>query len=341
VSDVAPQNTALFAQSASPLGSTNKTGAFLNLAGGWGTIQSTAVQANCGAADTLTLTWLNQDNTAGTKTCTEDAALDDSTHFTCGSDNQTFAVKVAACLATATGIAACGGTACTTANNGFNGTSGIIYVYPASNEPAVLTAKLVSSGNHAVVTLGTPGNVLFPGKLYLGTDARGTIAASTTYLDQCLANTICTGTPASGDEAGAFLSNQFYVRASAVTKGSWGGTTLDLTSDSTMRFFNAVNFGGSADTSISRSAANTVAIGTGANGSVAGTIAANVATIGSTLTAASTTNIGWSVVSGANTACNTTCTFACVFGIDTGSTTNSLLACTDATADLCLCAGAN
>ncbi len=56
-----------------------------------------------------------------------------------------------------------------------------------------------------------------------------------------------------------------------------------------------------------------------------------------------TTSIGWSVVAGADTACNTTCTNACVFGwnLTAANITGTLLACTDATADACLCAGAN
>lgn len=51
-----------------------------------------------------------------------------------------------------------------------------------------------------------------------------------------------------------------------------------------------------------------------------------------------TFNIGWTPVNSANQACNTTCTSACVFGIDTSAIGN-ILACTDATADSCLCAG--
>lgn len=66
-----------------------------------------------------------------------------------------------------------------------------------------------------------------------------------------------------------------------------------------------------------------------------------IATFADKITSTRTTDLGWTPVAGANTACNTTCTSACVFGIDTGSTTNSLLACTDATADICLCAGAS
>lgn len=47
------------------------------------------------------------------------------------------------------------------------------------------------------------------------------------------------------------------------------------------------------------------------------------------------TNIGWSVQSGANQACNTTCVNACVLGQDT----STIVSCSDATADRCLCAG--
>lgn len=54
----------------------------------------------------------------------------------------------------------------------------------------------------------------------------------------------------------------------------------------------------------------------------------------------STSDNGWSVQNAANQACNTTCTSACVFGMNTGALGN-FVACTDATADTCVCAGAN
>lgn len=79
---------------------------------------------------------------------------------------------------------------------------------------------------------------------------------------------------------------------------------------------------------------------TGSTKIISITTAGNIST-GGTIVSTRTNDIGWSVQSAANQACNTTCTNACVFGMDTGSTTNSLLACTDATADLCLCAGAS
>ncbi len=59
------------------------------------------------------------------------------------------------------------------------------------------------------------------------------------------------------------------------------------------------------------------------------------------ITSSSATDLGWSVVAGANTACNTTCTSACVFGFDSGGTPPTLVACSSALADICACAGAS
>lgn len=64
----------------------------------------------------------------------------------------------------------------------------------------------------------------------------------------------------------------------------------------------------------------------------------NITTSGN-ITSSGTTSIGWSVVAGANTACNTTCTNACVFGQNTGDM--AIVDCANATADVCVCAGAN
>ncbi len=67
-------------------------------------------------------------------------------------------------------------------------------------------------------------------------------------------------------------------------------------------------------------------------------IGAGTHTITGTFTSSATSDLGWSVVAGANTACNTTCTSACVTGIDTLGT-GGFLGCAVATADFCLCAG--
>lgn len=62
-----------------------------------------------------------------------------------------------------------------------------------------------------------------------------------------------------------------------------------------------------------------------------------------TIKSSRTTDLGWSVQSAADQACNTTCTSACVLGFNltAGNITGTILACTDATADVCLCAGAS
>lgn len=57
-----------------------------------------------------------------------------------------------------------------------------------------------------------------------------------------------------------------------------------------------------------------------------------------TLIGTGTSDVGWAIVAAANQACNTTCVTPCVFGQET--TSKAILACTDATADSCLCAGA-
>lgn len=68
----------------------------------------------------------------------------------------------------------------------------------------------------------------------------------------------------------------------------------------------------------------------------------NNADFSAAITSSGTGSLGWTPVSGADTACNTTCTSACVFGFNlTAGVPGSPLACTDATADVCICAGAS
>lgn len=62
-------------------------------------------------------------------------------------------------------------------------------------------------------------------------------------------------------------------------------------------------------------------------------------TTSGTIASSRTTDIGWTLVSVANQACNTTCTSACIMGQET--TSKAFLSCSDATADICLCAGAS
>jgi hypothetical protein len=84
--------------------------------------------------------------------------------------------------------------------------------------------------------------------------------------------------------------------------------------------------------------ANTVCVGTSTCTEVL-SVTGNILNTG-TVTSSATGSFGWSIVTGANTACTTTCTFAAVMGWDT-AVTEVAVSSSDATADKCLCAGAN
>lgn len=78
---------------------------------------------------------------------------------------------------------------------------------------------------------------------------------------------------------------------------------------------------------------------TSATFTVEGSTGTLTATDGGKLSSSATSDFGWALVSAANQACNTTCVSACIMGQET--TSKAFLACTDATADICLCAGAS
>lgn len=61
------------------------------------------------------------------------------------------------------------------------------------------------------------------------------------------------------------------------------------------------------------------------------------------VTSSSTGSLGWSYVTGTNTACTTTCTSAAVFGVDlaAGASQPVIVGPAAATADACVCAGAS
>lgn len=61
-----------------------------------------------------------------------------------------------------------------------------------------------------------------------------------------------------------------------------------------------------------------------------------------TITSSRTTDLGWVSYTGlTNATCNTTCTSACVIGMDTDGAKTTFVACSAATAENCLCAGAS
>lgn len=109
------------------------------------------------------------------------------------------------------------------------------------------------------------------------------------------------------------------------------------------------NEDGNGDTVInagSVSGGDLVASAPAANGNfyvqTAGTNKWTVSSTG-TLIGGGTASIGWSYVTGANTACTTTCTAPAVFGVDlaAGASQPVIVDASSATADACLCAGAS
>lgn len=116
-------------------------------------------------------------------------------------------------------------------------------------------------------------------------------------------------------QSGGSVANVGIAVGASTTANLWLNSNADPTTAA-----GGIYFGSSLDTDLYRSAAG-------------------VLTTDVKLTSKATSDIGWSIQSAANQACNTTCTHACVFGQET--TSKAILACTDATADVCLCAGAS
>jgi len=85
-------------------------------------------------------------------------------------------------------------------------------------------------------------------------------------------------------------------------------------------------------TTIAQNITNTGTFSNTGNVSIVGTVG-----VSSSLTSTTTTSVGWTIQKSANQECNTTCTAGCGFGFD-GST---IVNCSDATADACLCLGSS
>lgn len=174
LTNATPSIYRIYGYSASPIGSGgNLVGGDLRLSGGEGSSTLVCTQANCGAADTVSVT---VDGT--TSTCTRDASLNDSTHFTCGASDAAMATNVAACLNQATGVASCAGAGCTL----FTGVAGTAYVYRSSTEPGGGRFSVASSGNHAVAANGTDGNVVVQTNLTVPLTSTIGFAAGTSLI---------------------------------------------------------------------------------------------------------------------------------------------------------------
>lgn len=103
-----------------------------------------------------------------------------------------------------------------------------------------------------------------------------------------------------------------------------------------------INTYGNTSNSYLNSTGGNVGIGSVNPGTVLD-VQGTIRTTGFIINTKSTTGIGWSEHNAANQACNTTCgTTACVIGLDAGTVgvlNSNFVACTDATADDCICAG--
>lgn len=132
-----------------------------------------------------------------------------------------------------------------------------------------------------------------------------------------------------GNELFKFTATSSAVDELTIANAATGGTpTISVTADSDTNVSLGLTPKGTGGVIITSSNTNPSTITNGLQ-------------VGGAFTNTGTGSIGWSVVAGANTACNTTCTNACVFGFDTGLGGSDLVDCSDATADRCLCAGAN
>jgi len=152
------------------------------------------------------------------------------------------------------------------------------------------------------------------------------------------------------DASAANINNAINIGANDIQGGNSdkiqvGSTdnSLTLTVDGT----NTATFVGAdaaspANTLLDTTGAGAIDVGSADVTSVDVITDGGTVTIDGTITSTATSDLGWSIQTGANTACNTTCTSACVMGFELDAWDNtSLLACDDATADACLCAGSS
>jgi len=200
------------------------------------------------------------------------------------------------------------------------------------------TPTVVRGGEDAYVegTFEVDGAVRFDGTL----EVNGNI---TLQNDETIANS-SDGTIAL-TAASTTVSTDFDVLAGNLRVGN-GVPTVTLDNEDayvegTFEVDGAVRFDGTLEVNGNITLQNDETISNSTDDIVLVTSAST--TVTGAFSSSGTGSLGWSVVSGTNTACNTTCGYACVFGIDSEalSTSTIILSCANADADNCLCAGAN
>lgn len=196
-------------------------------------------------------------------------------------------------------------------------------------------------GTNAVIDSST-GIVTFPDGLDLGAGSMS-FGASLIFegaTADAYETTLTVVDPASSDKT-VTLPNQ--TGAVILSAGGVADTASAISGGTGTFIFEGATANGfeTTVTTADPTADNTITLPDASGTVIVSGAAASLASVTATGSVLSTsaTNIGWSVVSGANTACNTTCTNACVFGQNTADM--SIVDCAAATADVCVCAGAN
>lgn len=162
-------------------------------------------------------------------------------------------------------------------------------------------------------------------------------------VGQCDGGTGCIGLAGTGSAGTNSVGGAFYGAGTSTLSLGVIGQANPAATTRVGGFFGlstaTPTFASAALMADNGSAANDIFVGRDNGTAVFSVTDGGPVTMTSTLTSSRTTDFGWTAVAGANTACNTTCTSACVFGTD--SVTAGILLCTDATADVCLCAGSS
>lgn len=193
-----------------------------------------------------------------------------------------------------------------------------------------LTNKTLTSPKIGTSILDTNGAILY------GLTATGSAANYVTYANA-----------ATGADPNITVSAGDTNRGYTINAAGTGGLTVVSTNTGPslitrgLTVNNGANNGAGDDLVVKTTgSANAFVVDASAD-----TINAAVPIVSSTtITSTATADIGWAVVDQTdNQACTTGCTNACVFGIAnaTGTAVTNIVGCSDATADLCLCAGAS
>lgn len=242
-----------------------------------------------------------------------------------------------------------------------SGTSGQAAYYASSTTAVSSNSDLVFNGsNIGIGTTTTTENLIVGndlGNITTGNVAVvGNLSGNSSFAigqgnnNNAAVRWVYNATPSNGSMRinTAAYNNPIYLDASAMYLGSQNPENIGIGTSSPgsgLSILSNESIGSYATSSAPTGGlivSGNVGIGTVNPGQILD-IVGTVRFTNSLLNTKSTTGIGWTNKAGTNTACNTTCgTSACVIGIDTGTVgvlNSNFVACNDATADDCLCAG--